>query len=220
MNRIILILILFLSFKGLSQNKFTIKYFESTLEYTKNELSRDSIIPDGVKRVSKRLIKVKKLIDPETGKKSKKIKIPWAIFSGSDAYFNLFYCNDMFSPGLYIKPDVIGRYCVFYTDKESLRLIHSYSPNTYGGGLTGLLINESKKWGKHWIGENQEVIKIFIVDTKTLELIRKKKSYAIWKILNRKNLNEILNLDFSEEKLNNLSLDEVKKLIIEKNNAG
>lgn len=220
MKKIVYILVLLSSFKGLSQNKFTIKYFESTLEYTNNSLSSNSVIPDGTKYIANRLLKIRKLIDPETGKKSKKIKIPWAIDSGSDIYFNLFYCNDMFSPGLYVKPDVIGRYCVFYTDTQALRLIHSNSPNTYGGGLTGVLINESRKWGKNWTDENEEKIKIFIVDTKDLELKLKNKNHALWKILTRKNLNKILNLDLSEERLENISLDEVKNLIIEKNNVG
>lgn len=220
MNRIIFIIIIFLSVNSFSQGKLKIKYFESTIDYVSNKLSDEFVLPKRIKRISKKLVRIKKLLDSKTGKKSKKAGIPWAIDSFSGIYFNLFYCNDMFSPGLYLNPDVIGRYCVFYAKKESLRLIHSYSPNYNGGGLTGIFINESKKWGKNWIGENEEKIKIFIVDTKKLELKRKNKNYAIWKIMGRKNINDILDLNLTEDKLKKISLEEVKKIIIEKNNAG
>jgi hypothetical protein len=133
-------------------------------------------------------------------------------------FFNFRYARGIQSPELYVKPDVIGRFCVIYADKETLRQIHSFSNNYYGGGLTGVLIKESEKWGNNWENENKEKIKIFIVDTENLELnhVRGYKN-AAWKILDNMNINEILGLNLSKEQLKVISLDEIKKIIEDKN---
>ena len=43
---------------------------------------------------------------------------------------------------------------------------------------------------------------------------------AAWKILDIKNIHEILELELSNDRLKEISLDEIKYLIEEKNNVG
>jgi hypothetical protein len=217
-----LLLLLFLtSFKCFTQVDKEISYFESTTNYLENNISQDKVIPKKIQFESDKFLRITKLLDPNTRKRSKEAGYPWAIYTDSTVYFNLRFSKGILSPELYIKPDVSGRFCVVFANKETLRIIHSYSLNNYGGGLTGVLIKESEKWGKNWLNEKEEKIKIFIVDTRNLELknIRGYKN-AAWKILDRKNINEILGLELPEERLKEISLDEIKDLIKEKNNIG
>jgi hypothetical protein len=221
MKQILLFLILLTSNYCLAQKDKQILYFESTSDYLNNKLSVDIVIPNKIQFESDNFLRITKLLDSKTGKKSKQAGFPWAIYTDSTVYFNLRYAKGIQSPELYVKPDVVGRFCVIYANKETLRTINSFSNNYYGGGLTGALIKESEKWGKNWVDETGEKIKIFIVDTKKMEL-KHMRGYqnAAWKILDIKNIHEILELELSNDRLKEISLDEIKYIIEEKNNVG
>ena len=220
MKRIIEIVFLFMTFFSFAQVTEKIYWFETTSHYRYNKISKDYVIPKKIKFKSEKFLRITKLLNPLTKKKSKKISYPWAIYCDSTLYFNLRYGTSIKFDELYIKPDVKGRYCVVYANKEILEIIYQFSTQYYGGGLLGVLINDSSKWGRNWKNEKGEKVKILIVDTKKLEIRNSKgRGNAAWKVLSKKNINEILNTNYNKEVLKEMSLDQVKDIIKEKNNV-
>lgn len=193
-----------------------ISYFEFTTDFVNNQPANYRVAAK-IGLQDNNLLHIPKLIDPNTGKRDKKAGFPWAITVDSIVYFNFRYCKEIQSLEMYVKPDITGKYCAIFTNKEMLRTIAA-NGSYYGGGLQGVLINESTKWGKNWASDNGEKIKIFIADTGNLEL-KHKGDYknAAWKILTRKNLNEILGLNLTPEEIDELSIDEIKEIIRGKN---
>ncbi len=215
---ILFIALLTISTKAQQEDVLQISFYKSTVDYVNDTPATIKVKPKKITLQEENLLRIPQLLDLSTGKSSKEIGYPWAIVTDSIAYFNFRYSKDLQSPETYIKPDILGRFCVVFAEKEMLRTIASYGPN-YGGGLQGVLISESTKWG-NWVIENDEKIKIFIVDTKNLELNHNKGlQSAKWKILSRNNFNEILEIDLSKEEINELSIDKVKNIILKKNNA-
>ncbi len=194
-----------------------VKYFTSTNDYNQNVIS-DEIVSLKIRDKGEKFIEVKKLIDKKTGKRSKKAGFPWAVQYDSITYFNLRYCKDYLSPENFVKADLIGQYLAIFLNKKSQKDITSVG-NYYGGGLQGLLISESTKWGKSWNSENGNKSKILIVNTQNLDLshVRGYKN-AGWRLLTRKNINEILNLELTKAEIKLLSTEEISNLINSKNN--
>jgi hypothetical protein len=215
---VLMFVFIILSISGFAQNEKKFNYFVSTSDYLKGNISEDSVQPKKVVFESEEMLKIPKLIDCKTRKKSVKAGFPWAIYIDSIVYFNFRYGQGILCPELYVKPNVVGRYCVVYANKDYAKQIINYSVNYYGGGLTGALIKESEKWGRNW--ENQEEkVKIFIVDTKKLEL-QHMNGYknAAWKILDKNNINEILGTEFSKQEIDEISLQDIKEIIAKRNN--
>tara|TARA_R110002051_G_scaffold147880_1_gene220579 strand:- start:238 stop:903 length:666 start_codon:yes stop_codon:yes gene_type:complete len=214
---LILLLVNFLN--GQSTNQ--IRWYETTADYVYNNLSEDYVIPKKIQFESERFLRITKLLNPATGKKSKKAGYPWAVSYNSIVYFNLRYGTSVQLDELYINPDITGRFCVVYADKETLEVIYQFSTQYYGGGLLGVLINDSGKWGRNWKNENDDKIKILIMDTKKLEILNSKgRGNSAWKVLSKDNFNEIFDLNYDKEILKGLDLKEIKEIIDKKNNVG
>ncbi len=219
-NLILLFTLATISAKGQNETYKVITYYESTTDYKNNTPSDKKVVPKKITLQTEKLIKIPSLIDPNTGKRSKEAGFPWAIVIDSIEYFNFRYSKEIQSLELYVKPDITGRFCVLFADKETLRTIAA-NGSFYGGGLQGVLMNESTKWGKNWVSDDDEEIKIFIVDIKNLELNHFRGfQNAAWKILSKNNLNEILEQNLTKEEINELSVDDIKIKILNKNNAG
>lgn len=203
------------------QSQIELKYIETAMDYTNNIVSEEIVIPNRIKFVSDKFLKIPYLLNFETKKKSKKGRFPWAIRYEENTYFNLRYSKEFSAFELYGIPDIVGKYCVFFSNKETLRTIHSYRIANSGGGLMGFLIDESRKWGNNWATSEGEKIKILIVKPSNLEFKRKGEyKNANWKVLTRSNFNSIMNTELSEQEIENLTLEEVKDIIVEINNAG
>ena len=214
---LIVLLVNFLN--GQSTNQ--IHWYETTADYVYNNLSKDYVLPKKIEFESERFLRITKLLDPVTGKKSKKSGYPWAVSYDSIVYFNLRYGTSVQLDELYINPDITGRFCVVYADKEILEIIYQFSTQYYGGGLLGVLINDSGKWGRNWKNENDEKIKILIMDTRRLDILNSKgRGNSAWKVLSKDNFNEILELDYDNETLKDLSLEKIKEIIDKKNHDG
>lgn len=218
-NLILLFALATISAKGQHESHKLISYYASTSDYANSTSSEKKVIPKNIILQTEKLIRIPMLIDQHTEKRSKEAGFPWAISIDSTVYFNLRYSIEMQSPEMYIKPDITGRFCVLFADKETLRTIAA-NGSYYGGGLQGVLMNESTKWGKNWVSEDGEEIKIFIVDVENLEL-NHIKGYrnAAWKILSKNNLNEILEQNLTKEEIKELSIDDIKDKIQKINNA-
>ncbi|WP_420581383.1 hypothetical protein [Reichenbachiella sp.] len=193
----------------------------STGDYLSNNISTDTVLSKKVDFESDRLLKIPKLVNSKTGKKSREAGFPWAIVIDSTVYYNLRYSKELLGPELYAIPDNIGRYCVIYANKELVNQIHNLSMTVYYGGvLPPALLKESEKWGEKW--ETQEYkYRIYIVDTKKLELKHLDGHVnAAWKILDKKNINEILETQLSKQEIEEMTFQEVQRIIAEKNNTG
>lgn len=212
------LLILTLSQAVAQAEKTEFQYFLSTPDYQNMVSGKEKVVPI-IKTIEKDYIRIPKLVD-DTGKRNKPANYPWAVKYDGDFYFNLRYSSELQNAEVYIKADFKGKFCVFIMDENTSPIISSGGPN-YGGGLTGVLIKESEKWGKNWISKDGQKVKILITNTSNLEL---KHGFghlnSDWKLLTRKNINDIFGLSFSEEEIKELTLENVKTLIMEKNNVG
>lgn len=68
------------------------KFF--TLNQPQN-ISDEAVIPKKIQFQSDKFLRINKLLDSETQKKSKKAGFPWAIYADSSVYFNLRYGIDL-----------------------------------------------------------------------------------------------------------------------------
>src|SRR5690606_9201883 len=110
----------------------------------------------------------KGVFDLKTGKKNKKGISAWAIEYNGNNYFNLGYSNDVNHWGSYAKFDIEGKYCVIIIDDNSPYILKTTSQN-YGGGLAGVLMAESLKWGKNWKDENGIKKRLLFIDTEDVQ---------------------------------------------------
>lgn len=100
----------------------------------------------------------------ETGKKLKGVGTPWSLKRGSDYYFNMAYCDDIVS-GIYVKLNVVGRYCLAVLDKKTYGNVKSNAVNSYGYSALGLLANSSSSWNKSLKDSTESKMYIVLVDT-------------------------------------------------------
>lgn len=219
MKTILSFLILLTFSQAIAQADTTdFQYYLSTSDFQNRVSGQEKIVPV-IKKHEKDYIKISKLVDEQTGKRNKPANFPWAVKLDTTYYFNLRYSRDLQNPEVYLKADIIGKFCALIIDQDTSPIISSGGAN-YGGGLTGVLIKESEKWGKNWISEDGKKVKLLITDTSNLELKHGfGHSNSDWKLLFRKNINEILGLSLSEEDIKNLTLKDVKTIVLEKNNV-
>lgn len=216
--RLILSFLILLNFsQAIAQaNKTDFQYYLSTSDFQNMVSGQEEIVPT-IKKFEKDYIKIPKLVDEKTGKRNKPANFPWAVKIDSSYYFNLRYSRDLQNLEVYIKADIIGEFCALIIDENTSPIISSGGVN-YGGGLTGVLIKESEKWGKNWLSKDGKKVNILITDTHNLELKHGfGHSNSDWKLLSRNNINEILGLSLSEEDIKELTLENVKTIVLEKN---
>ncbi|WP_249754403.1 hypothetical protein [Algibacter sp. L4_22] len=212
-KKLLTILLLLISYISNAQHdNIDVKYFTSTNDYTNNKISNE-IVSLKIRDKGDKFIEVKKILNKNTGKKSKKAGFPWAIKHDSITYFNLRYCKDYISPETFVKSDLSGQYLAIFLNKSSQKDINSQN-NYYGVGLQGLLISESTKWGGSWKSKDGTKSKILIVNTKKLDLnhIRGYKNSG-WRLLTKRSINDILNLELTKEEIKLLTTEKIEELI-------
>lgn len=193
----------------------TISYYLTSQDFVNGKTSRDGMVAKiPLQKGAATLIS--KISDPAEKKGGRINVMPWSVLMDKDTLFNFRYCPELQGFEVYVKPDIIGEYCVVFADKDLLRTIGSKGPY-YGGGLSGALIAESRKWGRNWTDENGDNIKIFINQTTKTERDGVWGKNAIWKILTRKNANDLLNVNLSDAQLETLTIAELRNMIYEKN---
>ena len=217
MKIILSFLIIFTFSQAIAQtDKTEFQYYLSTSDFQNKVSGKEKIVPV-IKKQEKDYIKIPKLVDDQTGKRNKPANFPWAVKLDTTYYFNLRYSRDLQNLEVYIKADIIGKFCALIIDQNTSPIISNGGAN-YGEGLTGVLIKESEKWGKNWISKDGKKVKLLITDTSNLELKHGfGHSNSDWKLLSRKNINEILGLSLSEEDIKSLTFEDVKSIVLEKN---
>lgn len=149
-------------------------------------------------------VDLKGIFNINTGQKINKASSAWAIEYKNDIYFNLGYSNDLNHWETFIKFDIIGKYCISIIDDNSPNILKSTSSSAYGGGLTGVLIAESNKWGKNWKDKDGNKKKILLINTQ--EILKKSL---------RRNASSLGN--YMTKKQFEIIIDEAKVLVTDEN---
>lgn len=163
------------------------------------------------KEASRQHIKIKGFFDLNTGKKLNDVRFAWAIEYKGGVYFNLGYSSDVNHWNSFAKFDIEGRYCAVIINENSPNILKTTS-NKYGGGIVGVLAQESHKWNKNWIDKYNLKVKILLVDTHdTIPKFGVSRKYIEGNYLTRKKLEEIL-----EEMAITLTVEKTKDVKFEK----
>jgi hypothetical protein len=171
-----------------------------------------------IKEQNESYIKIKQIIDPKTRKRLKKGISAWAIKYNGIKYFNLGYSNDLNNWKTYVKFNIIGKYSAIIIDKNTPNAVKN-GRQIYGGGLTGVLIGESRKWNKNWIDKNGEKEKILFIDTNQIKKKNASRNAecSLAYYLTRKKLKEIVKDKFPDINLEKISYEKVIEIIKELN---
>jgi hypothetical protein len=129
----------------------------------------------------------------------------------------MLYCDDMMS-GIFVKLDVIGRYCLAVLDKKTYGQVKAKSINSYGYGALGLLANSSSGWSKSL--KDSTASKVFIVFIDTQEFVPRdspKHEGSRGYLLGKKKVSEMMKANNIEGSAKELSFEEVMTLIKNEN---
>lgn len=137
------------------------------------------------------VISSKKIINKESSKKFNEGERSWALKYNNSYFFNLGYSSDLNSWNNWVKIDVIGKYCLIIIHPKS-DLVRHIGNNNGGLGLEGLLNKESVKWGKNFINNKNENIKMIFIDTENQsEPFMSRYKGSIGNLLTRKDLKKL-----------------------------
>ena len=169
-----------------------------------------------IKDKSDQHITSKGVFDLKTGEISKKGISAWAIEYNDEHYFNLGYSTDLNHWSTYAKFDIEGKYCAIIIDDNSPNILKSTS-QTYGGGLTGVLMAESLKWGKNWKDEEANNKRLLFIDTENiLSKMMSRNESAHGNYFTRKQLKKILDETgtvLTDEKIKDIEFSKIIELI-------
>ena len=157
-------------------------------------------------------VSILKMLGP-SGKKAKVPSISMAIEYEGDVYINFRYCIPYQNVEVYVKPTLVGRYTIVVIDNNTSPKVRS-GGSSYGGGLQGVLLKESGKWGASWEDSKGGRSKIILFDLTHPTL---KGGRSLGNLLTRKDFNEMLNEKLTEPELESLTVEDVITLIAEKN---
>ncbi|WP_053405133.1 hypothetical protein [Persicobacter sp. CCB-QB2] len=216
-NITILLILTLLCTNLKAQEKAIVNLFKTTDDYISNTYT-DTNVTILIKEMGENHIWVKKFIDDKTGKKIKKANYSWAIEYNGNNYFNLGYSHDLNNWNVFIKFNSEGeKYCMSFIDNNSAGVIKNSGIN-YGGGLQGVLMKDSDKWGKYWRNNNEEKIKILFIDlTNQMEANTGRNKGSLGNLLKRNELKTKFGLEKTYAEIKNLTFEEVLA-IIERNN--
>lgn len=196
------------SLAEIANAKPVILYKTTTDFLDKNPMSLDASII--IKNESDQHITVKSIIDPKSGLKIDRGISAWTLEYNGDYYFNLGYSMDLNHWKSYAKLDIEGTLCAVIIDENSPNILKT-NGTSYGGGLTGVLIGESSKWGKNWKDENGNKKKILFIDTRNvLPQIMGRNSGSLGDYLTRKQLKKLI----IEHEIR-VDTDEIKDIMFE-----
>lgn len=172
--RILILLILFssltLTFLFSQPSDISAHYYFTTEHFLANQQSSEPV-QFILNAQGPEFIFIKDVIDPATSKSSKEGRKAWAIEYDGDTYIHLFHSPYSRADGLFIKLDVVGRFCLAVMDEDFTAQHNKASPSTYGGGIAGVLMNYGDMWGGGFFDTTGAKKKIFITDTKELTLV-------------------------------------------------
>ncbi len=210
---ILVALTLFLCLNTYGQKSIQVNLFETTDQYKTKTYSKENV-KLLVKQKGEDYIWFKKFVDAETGKKIPKAHTSWAIEYEGDVYFNLGYSNDLNNWKIFIKLDVEGpNYCLSFIDDDTPNVVKNSSAY-YGGGITGALISESTKWGRHWFNSSNEKIKILFIDLNNQKQGSMSRNVgSIGDLLTPAVLVKEFSLEKSKDDVRRLSFEEVLEII-------
>lgn len=148
-----------------AQETINANLYATTQDYLNKSYSYENAKVE-TKELSDEYIMVKKILDPNTGKKVKNTNRKcWMLEYNGVNYFNLGYASDLPQWNLFVKLDIEGnRLGALIIDKNKQDLLMDIHPGAYGVGLAGVIIKESEKWGSNWKNEKNEKSRILIVD--------------------------------------------------------
>ncbi len=159
----------------------------------------------------------KNFLDIETKKKVKGGRSSWAIKRGEDYYFNMMYSDDVIN-NVFVKLEVVGRYCLAILDRETLNEVRAGSVNPYGGSALGLLANSSITWNKSMKDSTDEKRYIIFIDTSVIAPFEySEKVGSRGSFLRKKKVEEMMKSVNMERKARDLSFEEVMELIKDEN---
>ncbi|MCP4176773.1 MAG: hypothetical protein GY756_03325 [bacterium] len=160
---------------------------------------------------------IKKIFNKNTGKKIKNFKSVWAIKYNNEKYFNLLYSDNLKQKRVFVKFDIIGKYCAVFINKDTPKIVLKGGGKALAlfFGLSGALANEIIKDFSGYKDENGNRL-LFIDTTKIEEGLGYRYSSSLGNFLNKKELKE-LTIDIPEllEKVNSkeITFEEVVDLI-------
>ncbi len=200
---------------GVIYSQESIKCFISTSDFVEKTEYKEFVKPE-IRSEGTEFIRIPNMLN-STGKKDKLASISWAVQYKGNYWINMRYSTDYQNLEVYVKPKKIGKYSIVIINKESANLIKNGGTN-YGGGLQGVLMKDSDKWGKNWEDKNGNKQKILIFDTSRPNKRHiKGHSNSIGKLLTRKNFNEILRKNFSKDEIKSLKFEHVVNIIENEN---
>jgi hypothetical protein len=214
MKRTVLIFIAILQL-ATSFGQDNLKCYISTQDFA-NKTEYEKLVIPKIKLEGDEFVRISKMLNPSK-KKDKLASTSWAIYFKDDYWINLRYSTEYQNPELFVKPKIIGKYTVIIINSETENVIQNGGTN-YGGGLQGVLMKESDKWGKNWEDMNGNIAKILIFDTSVADMrhIRGHRN-SIGKLLTRKNINEVLHQELEKEQIKSLKYEQVIELIKQEN---
>lgn len=188
--------------------------YKTTRDFnTKNALKVNAVAV--VSKEGLEHITIKKFVDNDTGLKMKFRYPIWAISYNGNNYFHLAYSADVYHSNSFAKFDIEGRICAIIIDENSPPVLQSTS-NYYGGGLTGVLIGESNKWGKNWMDKDGNKKKILFIDTWDKPIINNKELESSGNYLTRKQLKDIIathNINVDYSKIKDIKFEKIIEII-------
>jgi hypothetical protein len=146
-----------------------VHYYFSTDDLVQDRVSTEEIILE-VKSMGPQFIYIKDVLDQFTGKRSERGHKAYAIEYNGHPYVNLLYSYNTKTPNLYVRFDILGRFCLAVLEENFLNSMFDSQPYS-GGGLAGYSLQASVTKGGKFLDKEGNTKKIFIIDTKDLSIV-------------------------------------------------
>jgi hypothetical protein len=224
MNHLVLnrFLALFLLLVGahnlLAQDTIKVDLYKTTDDYIKRKVT-DTSVSLIVKEIGENHIQLKKFVDAKTGKNLSNKNASWALVYKGSTYLNLGYTNDLNNWKVFLKLNLEGNnFCASFIDETTPNIVKN-SGNYYGGGLTGVLIKESNKWGKNWFKKDGSKAKILFMNLhKQNQPSSNRHKSTIGYFITKKELADKLQLNIKDQEIEKMSFENAVSEIKRKNN--
>ena len=200
-----------------AQDTIKVDIYKTTDDYILKQYT-DTNVSLIVKAIGDNHIQIKKFIDTNTGKTLNNINASWAIVHKGNTYLNLGYTNDLTNWKIFLKFNVEGNnFCASFIDDETPNIVKN-SGSYYGGGLTGVLIKESTKWGKNWTKQDGSKAKILFINlNKQNQPFGSRHKSSMGYFITRKELRDKLQLEKKDEEIEKMSFEEAITSVRAKN---